>query len=466
MDLVDTHAHLTSGKLHDTSGALARASEAGLRAIICIGTGADDSRDSRALCRPADPAVYASVGIHPSEAHNPLTGKQMERIEAPLRAGDPSVVAVGETGLDYYRGADFADAQKVLFEAHLALAVRYGKPAIVHNRKATADVLEALRKHPGITGVAHCFSGDEGDLPPFLDLGFFISFAGNVTYPRAENLVRAARAAPLDNLLIETDCPYLAPVPKRGKCNEPAFVAHTAAFIAELRGLSVEDVARITTRNAERLFGIRVTKSADTIAYPIRNSLYLNITNQCSNACGFCPRQATFDVKGHNLKLTREPSVDEIARAADDEIRRARERGRAFDEIVFCGFGEPTSRLDVLKETATRYQSQGLSIRLNTNGHGSLINGRDILPELAPLVDTVSISLNTTDPEQYVQLCCPDRGRDAYDAMLAFVRGAPRHIPEVVVTAMDIPGVDVEACRRFAEEAGVTFRQRTYQEVG
>ena len=199
-------------------------------------------------------------------------------------------------------------------------------------------------------------------------------------------------------------------------------------------------------------------------AYPVGNSLYLNITNRCTNDCPFCIRNLSpkFDRK-HELWLDREPTADELIAAIGDPTR--------YEQIVFCGYGEPTIRLDVLKAIASKLKSLPPTnyplppiIRLDTNGHGNLFWGKNILPELKGLVDKLSVSLNAQDAETYNRLCRPLQGPKAYNAVIDFIKGAKRYIPDVEATIVDLPGVDKEKCRQIAAELGVQFRVRPYYE--
>src|SRR6185369_11608511 len=179
-----------------------------------------------------------------------------------------------------------------------------------------------------------------------------ISIPGTVTYPSNQALRDVVAATSMDRMLVETDCPYLSPVPHRGKRNEPAFVRLAAERVAEVKGLTLIDVARITTKNCRDLFGIRLWDQSTKIAYRIRNSLYLNITNQCSNRCSFCAKFDDFTVKGHNLLLDGEPSFEEVMTAIG-------EPEKAIDEVVFCGYGESLIRLELVKRVASELKLRG-----------------------------------------------------------------------------------------------------------
>jgi TatD DNase family protein len=291
-----------------------------------------------------------------------------------------------------------------------------------------------------------------------IDMGFSISIAGPVTFPKAEALREVVRQIPIEHLLVETDSPYLAPQPMRGKRNEPAFVRHTAEMIAQVKGLTFDDVARITSFNAMQLFGIGTIPEKGQITYPIRNSLYLNITNRCTAACTFCVRFHTDFVKGHNLRLGEEPAAEDLISEIGDPKRYA--------EVVFCGYGEPLLRLDVVKAVSTEVKRLGGKVRIDTNGHANLIYKRNVLPELSGLVDAVSVSLNAQNAEVYEKLTLPKFGIETYEAVKDFIREAKKHIPDVTATVVSAPGVDVEACRKIAGDLGVKFRVREYNVVG
>ncbi|HEY6960666.1 MAG TPA: TatD family hydrolase [Gaiellaceae bacterium] len=239
--MIDTHAHLGD----DAAEVLDRARAAGVTRVLDVATTIAAARASLARAEQND-AVHAILGVHPHEAGDPGDLDELRELLA-----HPRAVAVGETGLDYFRDYAPRDAQQRLFEAQLELAREAGKPVVIHTRAADDDTRVRLVRHDGAV-VLHCFSS-----PPLLDAaleqGWYVSFAGNVTYKNAYDLRDAARRVPLDRLLAETDSPYLAPQAVRGKRNEPAFVAHTYAFLSDLRG---EDVAAAVDENANRVFGL------------------------------------------------------------------------------------------------------------------------------------------------------------------------------------------------------------------
>jgi TatD DNase family protein len=452
--LVDTHCHLEMARFDkDRDAVIERAREAGLAAMITVGSDPESNRKALALAR-AHEGVYAAVGIHPHDAQL-FTPALREELRAWL--GREKVVAVGETGLDYHYEHSPREVQREVFRAHLALAREAGLPAVIHSREATQDTVGILREAGVTKGVLHCFSGDRELLRTAAALGLYVSVAGPVTFPRAHELREAVKTIPDEYLLLETDAPYLAPVPRRGKRNEPAYVLHTAREVAALREVSLEDVARMTTLNAGKLFGVAAVPTEGAIVYKIRRSLYLNITNRCTNRCSFCVRFHSDFVKGHNLRLRREPALEELQAAIGDPA--------GYAEVVFCGYGEPLMRLDLVRELARWVKGRGGRVRINTNGHGNLIHGRNILPELRGLVDEVSVSLDAPDENTYRELCHPVFG-GAFAGVLDFIREAKKHIPVVRATVVEAPGVDVRKCKELAAELGIPLKVRSLHEVG
>lgn len=256
MSLVDSHCHPDAGQFDsDREAVLQRAIDAGVTTMLAVGTG-DGPPDLESAIRLADrhDAVLATVGIHPEYA--PKTSDADYKHLADLLR-HPKCVALGEIGLDYYWKPYDKDLQASVFVEQMRVAADAGKPIVIHTREAWTDTIALLRQHWAPTGlpcVMHCFTGGPDEAREALDLGFMISFAGVVTYPKATALHESAKMVPLDRMLVETDSPYLAPVPYRGKRNEPSYVVHTAARLAELRGEDPAQIAAATTANFRRIF--------------------------------------------------------------------------------------------------------------------------------------------------------------------------------------------------------------------
>ena len=248
--MIDSHAHL-QGLEGGADAAIAEAAAAGGGRIVCIGDSPELAEEAIVLAR-RHPGVAATVGLHPHRAEL-WSDAVRSRLDELL--GDPAVVAVGETGLDYFRDRAPRDAQALAFAGQVVLAEKHRKPLIIHTREAADDTLAVLREVRTAV-VLHCFS-----LPDHLDeavaRGWYVSFAGNVTYPSATDLAEAARRVPAELLLLETDCPYLSPVPHRGKPNRPSYVLETLRAVAEMRGVDAAELAEQVEANAARVFALR-----------------------------------------------------------------------------------------------------------------------------------------------------------------------------------------------------------------
>ncbi len=255
---LDSHAHLDDPKFDaDRAEVIERARVGGLRYLLSVGggTGPDNLGAPVELAERHD-WIYATVGIHPHEAAH-FTDRHAQEISG--LAQHPRVIGIGEIGLDYHYDHSPREVQKRVFERQLELAQEAKLPIIIHCREAWPDLTEIIEAHwqsSGLGGILHCFSGARQDAERFLDWGFQVSFAGNLTYKNAESLREVAREIPLESLLTETDCPYLAPVPYRGKRNEPAFVSEVTRTLAGLHTVSAEELGEIVVRNFERFFGL------------------------------------------------------------------------------------------------------------------------------------------------------------------------------------------------------------------
>lgn len=462
LQLMDTHAHLDDPRFdEDRPDVMERARKAGVSRIITVGCWNKESgfEAVEEIIRENE-GVYGALGIHPHDAKDAAGDEAFELIRGIAAKKGSRIVAVGETGLDYHYDNSPREVQREVFRRQIRLARELNLPLIIHSREAERETLDIMKEEGAadIGGVFHCFSGGPEMAKEVLAMGFYVSLTGVVTFPKADAIREAVKTVPVEKMLVETDCPYLAPVPERGKRNEPAFAVHTAREIAGLKGLTLDDVARITTLNACDLFGIGHEEKA-RIAYRIRNSLYLNITNRCTNHCTFCAKFKSYTVKGHYLRLAEEPEFADVIAAAGPDPEQ-------YDEVVFCGFGEPLLRLDLVKKAGMHFKRRGCRIRIDTDGLANLVHGRNVLPELM-FVDCISVSLNAPDSETYQKLVKTPYGDNAYPAILYFLREAKKNITKVVASVVSVPGLDIEACRKVAEDdLGVVFRVREYNTVG
>jgi len=446
--LIDTHCHLEWNSFAaDRPAVVQRAREQGVRRLLTIGTSLELSREATELARRF-PDVYAAIGIHPHDAKDAT-----EETFAALTdlAAEAKVIAYGEIGLDFFKNYSPREMQIDVFRRQIHLARRLELPLIIHDRDAHQDILRILQAEGGpYRGVFHCFAGDEALAEQAMELGFHLSFTGSITYKNSEKSHRVIRAMPMSRLLLETDAPFLTPEPYRGRRNEPAYVYFVAEKIAALRSVSMEEIHRVTSTNAYRLFKFENFGVTPKIAYRWKNALYLNLTSRCTNDCVFCSKQPDFRLGEHYLYLEpeREPSVAEVLAEVEEPAAHA--------EIVFCGYGEPTLRWrDLLAIAKTLKQRGAKRLRLNTNGQADLINKRPVAAEMQGLIDAVSISLNATDDAGYHRLCRPDFGAGTFDAVTDFIGQAKRYVPEVTVSVVASTGIDVVAARRLAEGMGL-----------
>jgi len=458
---IDSHAHISFEDYspEEVESVLARAQEAGVEAFINIGAGEGIAGNYKALeLAEKHSHIFATVGIHPHDAKL-VNDQVLDEIRALTQK--PKVVALGEVGLDFHYNNSEPEIQEKVFRQMIGLAKETRLPLSIHVREAYDPLYQILEEEKGFEGggVIHCFSGDWNFAQKMIDKGFYISFSGIITFKKASDLREVVKKIPTEFMLIETDAPYLTPEPFRGKKNEPAFVVKVAEKIAEVKNLTLEDVSRVTTLNTRRLFRLGAVDQEVKIAYRIRNSLYLNITNVCTLACVFCPKFTTFEVKGHYLRLPKAPGFDEVVQAMGDFSD--------VDEVVFCGFGESTQRLDLLKQIAQFAHDQGKKVRLDTDGLGNLVHQRNIVPELQGLIDAVSVSLNAPDAETYARICPSRYKESAYPYVKEFIREAKSYIPDVTASVVGVPGLDVKRCQEIVEkELGVKFRLREYNQVG
>ena len=254
--LTDTHCHIQTRQFDgEREAVLRRAVEAGVDTLVCVGYDAETWRAAQRLVGAGSEGLrlYATAGLHPHDAKD-FTPALMDEIRGLAQAG--KIVAIGECGLDFYRNLSPPEQQREAFATQIELAKETGLPLVIHDREAHESVVDLLASHGARGGVMHCFSGDWELAEQCLDLGFYISIAGPVTYAKNDALRDVAARVPADRIVVETDCPYLTPVPFRGKRNEPALVRLIAEEVARVRGVSPEEIFELTSRNASELFGL------------------------------------------------------------------------------------------------------------------------------------------------------------------------------------------------------------------
>lgn len=452
--MIDTHCHLDLLSEEDFKESI---EDASLEYLITIGFDKKTCENAINIASKYD-KVYCAVGFHPNDVKD-ITQKDIEWLKD-LAKSSPKVKAIGEIGLDYYRSIEHKDKQIEYFNIQLNLAKELGLPVVIHSRDAEEDTIKVLENHKNIGGVLHCFSGSLDFMKKGVELGFYISYSGNITFKSAQNLREVVSKTPTFRLLIETDSPWLAPMPFRGKPNKPPYIWHTAKVMSELiPNSSVEDIDRTTSSNAKLCFGLGFDKK-DTITYIINNKLYINPTNKCNLHCSFCERETTqnFMVKGYWVWVKKDPTVEDIIKEIPNPSM--------YDEIVFCGYGEPTLRIDVIKEVSKYIKSKSQTkVRVDTNGLFLAFGKKESLEELKGLVDTFSVSLNAPDEETYNKICRPPY-KNAFSLLIEFIKLVKDMGFEVIASAVAYEGIGIDSTEKLANSLGVKFRKREYEVLG
>lgn len=449
---IDTHTHLFFKNFDDDREEVVKnAIASGVKYMLVPGTDIETSKQAIELAEKFD-AVYASVGVHPHDTKD-WSNSLIEELKE--LAKHPKVVAIGEIGLDYFYDFSPKEKQKQAFDKQIELALELNLPVIIHNRDSNEDIMEFARKYKNtqLKAQYHCFAGTVENARELVEMGHFISFTGNITFKKADSIREVISKVSVENILLETDSPFLTPEPFRGKRNEPKNIPLIAEIIAKIHHLRVEDVARTTSWNAYKLFGIG-EKMKLSYTYQIGESLYVNVTNRCNADCVFCDRKGEAVINGYKLKMSKleEPEAEVYISQIGDPQK--------YREIVFCGYGEPTIRWEVVKQVAKYVKENGGKTRMNSNGHGNFINKRDITPELKDVIDTISISLNSTDKTQYAKLMRVDESLHA--EMIDFAQKA-KHFTHVVMSIVGLSSVDTENAKQFVtNQIGVDFREREY----
>ena len=450
---IDTHAHLFFENFKDDiDDVISRAKENGVDYIIIPATDLQTARKAIYLAEKYE-QVFATVGIHP---HDTKDWDESIIPELEKLAKHPKVVAIGEIGLDYFYDFSPKKLQIIAFKSQLDLAIKLNLPVVIHNRDSDIDMMGIIQSYcgSGLKAQFHCYNSTLDDALEYMKMSHFISFTGNITFKKSDGLREILKHINLNHLMLETDSPFMTPIPHRGKRNEPGYVNYVAQQIADVHKISVEEVGRITSLNTFRFFGIG--KAPETsFTYLLGNSLYINITNRCNADCTFCRRKDDPFLHGYNLGMRKseEPPADVYIKEIGDP--------KKYDEIVFCGYGEPTIRWDIVKEIAKYVKANGGKTRINTNGHGNVINKKDITSEMKNLIDVVSISFNTSDSKQYADLMRVSEVH--FEEMKNFARLAKQFVKKVVMSVVSLDEVEIEKSRKVVEEEiGVEFRVREY----
>jgi len=445
----DTHCHLcSSAYAEDIEAVLLRAGNAGVSRILIPGTDIEDSTCGAVLAE-GHSDLFAAAAIHPSEAAGIGQAEFSRIVRLQLEAG---VIAVGESGLDLHwpDGPPLA-VQTELLERHISLAEAFGVTLVLHSRDAEEELLELLGGPKSFPVVFHSYTGPGATAIRAAEMGFYIGLSGPLTYPANSELRSLAARLPRDRILVETDGPYLAPQPQRGRRNEPAFIEHTASVIAGIWGMDIESTADRLMSNSLEAFQLAPRRRTDLV-YIMYGRIYLNITGLCGNRCDFCVRERTDGLAGYHLAHMGEPDPERLRKIL------ALLEPEWASELVFCGYGEPTMRPELLRELAFTASEKGFRVRLNTNGLCLASLSRNETLDLLEPFDTVSVSLNSHSRENYESVCNPS-DTSAWEHLLEFIHLA-KTVCELRTTAVAHDGVDLSAVSALAEELGVPFRVR------
>jgi TatD DNase family protein len=451
----DTHCHLDHPDFDDDRGAVWKgALRQGVRYAIIPATDNASFAKASAIARRRF-GLWAAAGLHPHEASR--AKDELPLIRQALEKG--SAIAVGETGLDYHYKYSTSEEQQASFRQHIELAREFNLPLIIHVREAWEDARGLLEQYdlPALKLIFHAFSGDEEDAGWVLEHCGYIGIGGVLTFARAERLVSIVRTFPHDRILLETDAPYLTPEPYRGKRNHPAYVGLVAERLAQLWGVPAAEVRAQTSLTARKVFGLPRSGGGKAV-YRLKDNLYINLTNRCPNRCTFCLCSGLNGIGGADLWLDLEPTAEEVLAEFD-----AVAGSQVPAEVVFCGFGEPTARWDDAYRVGKALRQSGMKLRLDSNGLGNLLAGRDITAEVAEVVAAVSVSLNAPDATTYHRVCHP-RWHDAFSAVVDFIKSCVARGITTTATAVDgvISDEAMTTTGDLARGLGASFRIRNW----
>lgn len=392
--------------------------------------------------------VYAAAGIHPNEFGTDFQYNPADISGILLR---PGVIAVGETGLDLYHERTHAELQIEMFTRHIRLAEAFGLTLIVHSRNAEKEVLDVLDYDIDVPVILHCFTGPSDIAMEAAERGYYIGFAGPLTFRKNHRLRDLVRSLPHDRILIETDAPYLSPEPLRGRRNEPSNVRYVADAVSEIWDMDISATAEILKNNSLNVLQ-RGSRPRTDLVYSLYGNIYMNITGRCANRCSFCIKERADGIGGYYLKHHDEPPegrLESIIETLSPHMGK---------ELVFCGYGEPTMRPELLGRLARSAADRGFPVRLNTNGTClSWLSHEETALLLEPF-DTVSISLNSSCREEYNSICRPSDG-NAWDRLMEFIQLAGK-AASVSLTAVRHSGAEMQSVKKLAKKLDFPLRIR------
>ena len=449
----DSHCHLHFKHFEeDLSDVIEDSRKAGISHIMIPSIDVETAEISADIAERCN--LYSAAAFHPE--HLPEeNNEESEWLALKRILLRPRTVAVGETGLDYHHKTFSPEKQKRWFQRHIEFAEATGYPLIVHSRGAEEEVLKQLPESLSIPVILHCWGGDSSLTENAVSREFYIGVDGPLTYKKNRKLRDLIRQIPREKLLVETDSPFLPPEPFRGKRNEPAFCRSVVIQIRELwdAGLSIEKTAYILWENAMRAYRLHPDNRRADLVYSYGDSLYVNLTARCQNSCSFCIRKSVDGLGGYNLKHLQDPPEKLVLSTI--EAFPIEE----FKELVFCGFGEPTLRSDLLVRCAEAARARGVETRLNTNGLCTSYLDNQQVTTLLQCFDSVSISLNASGAREYNRIS-PSTVPDSWEHLMKFIKLAKRTGINSQASAVRNSGADLQRVEALAKRLQMPLRIR------
>jgi len=439
--MIDSHAHLDHPLFRDdVDEVVTRAVEDGVRAVVNIGYDPESARATAALVEKYD-FFYGVLGTHPHDAAGHTLGYEIELKELLDR---PRMIGVGEIGLDYYYDHSPRDVQRKVFRRMLWMARLKDKPVVIHCRDAERDVLDMLAsERMRFRGIFHAFNQGPAEATRATELGFHLGIGGVATFKKSR-LLDILHAIPLDRIVLETDCPYLAPTPWRGRRNEPAMVAKVVEGLSRIHGVPPEVVVRQTTENFALAMRIE-EKTLPPPVYKINNRVYIHTTP---------------DTEAGWL-------ADLVTQAAGDMVGGAEgPDGRyTLEEAVICGFYEPLEYIDQVTAVAARLRSEGVRVRLITGSRGHAAFRKGAAESLLGVVDALTVRIYGATPEQHEQAAMTGLGDAAFKSLTEFVQGTVTAGIETDCLFISVPKMKVERCRALADSLGAGCVVRKFKSL-
>ncbi|MCK5130564.1 MAG: YchF/TatD family DNA exonuclease [Candidatus Sabulitectum sp.] len=449
----DSHCHLHFNHFdEDLDAVVENSRKAGISHILIPSIDIETAEISADIAEKYN--LYSAAAFHPE--HLPEeSAEEVEWLALKRVLLRPNTVAVGETGLDYHHCTFKPDKQRRWFRRHTELAEALGYPLVVHSRGAESAVLKELPTSLSVPVILHCWGGDESLTDIAVSRDFYIGVDGPLTYRKNNKLRRLIPRIPGDRLLVETDSPFLPPEPFRGRRNEPAYTRFITMGIRELwdGSMSIENTSYILWENAMRAYRLHPENRRADIVYRYGDSLYVNLTSRCQNNCSFCIRRSADGISSYYLKHKEDPAESLVLSTIEAFPIED------FTELVFCGFGEPTLRSDLLMKSARAAGARGVKTRLNTNGLCTSFLSDHQVMRLLHCFDSVSISLNASGTREYNRICLSSV-EDSWEHLMKFIRLAKNTGIDTQLSVVKNSGVDLQRVKALAERLQMFLRIR------